>query len=150
MYSLDQAGAAMGQAAMLFGLLPVLMIVAAAAAGSIWLLAGIGVASLRPGPRRLSARRARGPREGSLVCRDCGRPREGCERRCPDCGSDGWLSAAAFGRIARASWGAMDGHRRAAIRGVQTQPQGAWGTGTGAPVIPSRRTSRLHGEPGRG
>ena len=31
-----------------------------------------------------------------MVCRECGRPREGAERTCPSCGADGWLAKAFY------------------------------------------------------
>jgi len=102
MHELSQGGTLMGEVMMLLGLLPVAAALVGAIIGAMWLLAGIGVATMKPSPRRGTSRTTRGPKDGSLVCRDCGRPRDGCERRCPICGCDGWLSTAVARRLARA------------------------------------------------
>ena len=40
--------------------------------------------------------------DAMLVCRDCGRPREAAERRCRNCGCNGWLTEKARERLSNA------------------------------------------------
>jgi hypothetical protein len=90
---LSQGGTFVGEVVMLLGLLPVAIVLAAAVIGAVWLLAGLGVANMKRVPRQKTSRTTRGQKGEGVVCRDCGKPRDGCERRCPICGCDGWLSA---------------------------------------------------------
>ncbi len=105
-HELSQGGTLLGEVMMLLGLLPVAIALVVAVIGAIWLLAGIGVATMKRSPRRGTSRTTRGPEDKGLVCRDCGRPRDGCERRCPICGCDGWLSAG----LARRRHGGAEAH----------------------------------------